>query len=69
MFQKYKSYIHKNMLDCVIVVQNSFRLPDGRYKLKIHWFNRRGLDLGIRENVVINREQIPNWYEWKGREV
>jgi hypothetical protein len=55
------------MLDCVILVIKSFRVQDGRYKLKVRWMNNRGMDLGITENVTITREEVGNWYEWKGK--
>ena len=66
MFKPWRTYTHKNMLDCVILVLKSFRVQDGRYKLRVRWMNRRGMDLGIIENVTITRDQIENWCEWKG---
>ena len=63
MFQRYKSYTHKNMLDAAILVLGVFRTRTGNYKLKIGWFNKRGMDLGFTERVTITKEQLPKWGE------
>lgn len=39
-------------------------IPDGRYKLKIKWFLKNGVDMGFQENIVIKREQVRNWMEF-----
>jgi len=62
MFKFAHTYTHNRMLDCAIYVLKSYRLPDGRYKLKIRWMNRRGMDLGIVENVTIVKSEVKNWY-------
>lgn len=61
MFQKLRAYTHRNMLDCAISVLKSYRMPDGRYKLKVQWFLKRGFDLALKETLIISRKQIPNW--------
>ncbi len=63
MFQKYRTYTHKNMLDAAFMVLSSFRTPKGDYKLKIRWFNRRGMDLGLNETVKVVQAQVGNWAE------
>lgn len=63
MFKFAHTYTHNRMLDCAIYVMISYRLPDGRYKLKVRWFNRRGMDLGIDEKVIITRDEVKNWYQ------
>lgn len=64
MFRQFTLYTHKNMLDCAILVLKSYRVAhDGRYKLKIQWFNKRGMNLGFTERVTITRDQLKNWYE------
>ena len=63
MFKKFKTYTHKAMLDVVVLVLTSYRLEDGRYRLKVRWFNRRGIDLGIQETITITKPQVKNWYE------
>lgn len=64
MFKLYKTYTHRNMLDCNILVLKSYMIPDGRYKLKIKWFLKNGVDMGFQENIVIKREQVRNWMEF-----
>lgn len=62
MFKFQHVYTHNRMLDAAILVIKNYRLLDGRYKLKIRWMNRRGMDLGIIENVTIKKEEVKNWY-------
>lgn len=63
MFKPYHVYTHKRMLDAAVFVLESVRLPSGGHSLKIRWVNRRGLDLGLVEQIVVNRDQVGNWYE------
>lgn len=63
MFKKGCAYSHSRMLDAAILVLGSQRNTDGSYKLKIRWVNRRGLDLGLNEDVTIVKEEVKNWYE------
>ena len=66
MFRKFRTYSHIRMLDCAIHILSSYRVKDGRYKLKIMWFNKRGMDLGFRETVTVSPKEVKNWYEMKG---
>lgn len=61
MFKFAHTYTHRKMLDMTIYVLKSFRLIDGRYKLKVRWGNKRGMDIGITENIEIKREEVKNW--------
>ena len=63
MFEYFKLYSHKRMLDAAILVLNSTKFKDGGYKLKVQWMNRRGMCLNITENVTIKSEEVKNWYE------
>lgn len=63
MFRPFTVWTHKNMLDCAILVLKSFRLPDGRRKLKVRWMLRNGSDMGFIERVTVTPEQLKNWYE------
>ena len=63
MFKQHHIYTHKNMIDCNIYVLKSYMIPDGRYKLKIRWFLKNGMDLNLQETVVVKREQVKNWRE------
>jgi len=63
MFKQYRVYTHTRMLDCAILVLKSFRIQDGRYKLRVRWMYKNGNDMGFIENVVVVPEQVGNWYE------
>lgn len=65
MFKKFHMYAHRNFLDCCVYVLNSYRLPDGRYKLKIRWHLQRGMDLNLQETVIVETKQIKNWTEYE----
>jgi len=61
-FKQFNFYTHKNMLDCAIFILESCEMQNGDYDLKICWFNKRGLNIGIIEKIIIHRDQIGNWY-------
>ena len=64
-FQKGKTYTHKNMLDVMILVDHISPSRENCTALGVQWFNQRGMNLGIRENVKITKEELNDWYEWK----
>lgn len=66
MFKPHHSYTHKRMLDLVAYVFTSYRVNDGRYKLKVRWFTRSGLDLGIVEKITILPGKNKGWHEYVG---
>jgi hypothetical protein len=63
MFKTHQTYTHNRMLDVAVYVLKSFRCPDGRYKLKVRWVYRNGMDLRLVENVTVVRNEIKNWYQ------
>lgn len=63
MFKSHHIYSHINMLDCSIYILKSYRLQDGRYKLKVGWYKKDGFNLNIQETVVVTKNQLKNWYE------
>lgn len=63
MFKLNKTYTHKKMLDCAILILKTFKLQTADYTIKIKWINKRGMDLGLVENVRITKDQVKNWYE------
>lgn len=68
-FEKGKFYTHKNMLDMIIYVQHVVSSEDDPLKLRIAWFNNRGMNINQEETVNIYHKELPNWYEWKGFKV
>lgn len=64
-FEKGKSYTHKNMLDMIIKVLEVYPTNKNCSALCIRWFNRRGLDIGIMEDIKIKNKDLPFWYEWE----
>jgi hypothetical protein len=66
-FEKGKVYTHKNMLDMVIFVQDTYHDFDkNAIYLKIRWYNRRGMDINTEEIIRIVKSELGNWYEWEG---
>jgi hypothetical protein len=65
-FEEGKSYTHKRMLDCVIYVRHVAFESDEVIKLKVSWFNNRGMSLRISESINIREHEFNNWYEFKG---
>lgn len=63
MFNTSKTYTHKRMLDVAIYVLTSYKLSDGRYKLKVRWVLRNGTDMGFIETITVVKEEIINWYQ------
>lgn len=61
MFRPGHLYTHELMLDAAIYVLKSFRVFDGRYKLKIRWMLRNGTDLRVTETVTITTNQLSRW--------
>lgn len=51
------------MLDAAIYVLTSYKLSDGRYKLKVRWVLRNGTDMGFIETITIVKEEVINWYQ------
>lgn len=68
-FHRGRCYTHKNMLDMVIYVTHIVFKGNNYTKLRIRWFNRRGLDINQEEVVKIKVSEYENWYEWKGKAV
>lgn len=66
-FEQGKVYTHQNMLDLVIFVQQIFPVNENYLKLKVRWFNRRGMDIKLEETIKINKSEFPRWYEWDGQ--
>lgn len=62
-FERFKLYSHNRMLDAAIFVQEAMHCTLGRTKLKVLWFNKRGLNLGVSETVLITPAEMGNWYE------
>lgn len=63
-FRPLHIYTHSNMLDAAIFVLKSFYVQESqKWKLKVRWVLRSGLDLGCIERIEITRSQINNWYE------
>jgi hypothetical protein len=54
-------YTHRNMIDCMIYIQNLYRYPNGDCKVKIKWFTRSGGDLGVSDTYVIKQKDLKNW--------
>lgn len=50
------------MLDTAIHVLDILENKSKHIKLKIKWFNRRGMDLNILETIKINKSDFYNWY-------
>ena len=65
MFQKGKTYTHKSMLDCVIRVLAPAYLTTKGQSVKVDWFLKNGMRLGITETIQIKNEHLNNWYEWR----
>lgn len=63
MFKTLAFYTHRNMMDCNILVLKSYKIPDGRYKLKIEWYLKNGKSMGFRDSVIVSRKQLNNWSE------
>lgn len=68
-FERNKIYTHKNMLDMLVFVIYDYMPFESYTKLRIKWFNRRGLDVNQEETIKITNEEAINWYEWKGKAV
>lgn len=62
MFKPGNVYSHRNMLDAAILVTNEFLEDDGSYYLRVRWVLKRGLDLGIVEDISVKEKQIKNWF-------
>lgn len=65
MFKYMHTYTHTSMLDCMVLVRKSFKIRPKRYKLKIRWFTRTGMDMGIDETIDIYEEQFDKWVEFQ----
>ncbi len=63
MFKSYGVYTHRNMIDTNVLVLKSYRLHDGRYRIKIRWLLKNGMDIGLQETITISRPQVKNWRE------
>ena len=57
-------YTHQNMLDMVVFVQQVFPVNEDYVKLKVKWFNRRGMDIHVEETITIQKKDLKFWYEW-----
>jgi hypothetical protein len=57
-------YTHKRMLDMVVQVIYIFQ-SDHKDVLKVRWFNKRGLNIGLEETIEINEKELHNWHEWE----
>lgn len=66
-FEQGKVYTHKNMLDTIVYVLQVLPVNNDYTKLKVKWFNRRGMDLNIEEVIEINKSEFSRWYEWDGQ--
>lgn len=65
MFKPFHKYTHVNAMDVVIFVLSVHYVGPNYTRLKVRWFNKRGLNLNVIQNVKITKEQYPNWSEIK----
>jgi hypothetical protein len=57
------------MLDCAILVHKTQYVGPNYSKIRITWFNKRGMCLGITETIKINKSEYKNWHEFEGDNV
>lgn len=58
-------YTHKKMLDAAILIQKTQYVGVNYSKVRVTWFNRRGMCLGITETIKIKKSEYNNWYEFE----
>lgn len=66
MFKLMGVYTHKRMKDVAIFIVRRYRLQDGRYKLKIRWMYRNGVDMNLTDYITVVPAELKNWYEMEG---
>jgi hypothetical protein len=53
------------MLDMIIYVRYVFMPEEDHVKLRVAWFNKKGMDINAEETVKISKSEFSNWYEWE----
>jgi hypothetical protein len=62
-FLKGHLYTHTSMLDAAILVVKVQYRGSAYTKLRIEWWNQRGMSLGLGEVITIKREDLRHWRE------
>lgn len=65
MFEVFKTYTHRNMLDAAIVVLHSHKDHNGDYSLRVRWITRSGRDLGETDIIRVQSNKVRSWYAIK----
>lgn len=66
-FEQGKVYTHQNMLDVVMLVHQTWSVHKDYVRLRVNWFNRRGMDLNAQEVIKVNKSEFKRWYQWDGQ--
>jgi hypothetical protein len=62
-FEPNKVYCHPGLLDTVIYVTRVIDESDKGIFMEVNWFNNRGLNLDVQENIFVKAKDLGEWYE------